>query len=148
MTSQVPGCGTVSTTTSVTVNICRDAETYDPTVITGTEIEANQSQSELHGKSDILSDESAYTFTIWPNPNEGSKLNLKWTGLSDADKDITVKVFDATGKAIQVRSISRSDIRQSSADGILEFPVRLAKGVYTIEAVHDGVWRYERLIVE
>lgn len=148
LTANVPGCGFVSATTSVTVNVCRDAEATDPKLQEHTQAEAGTLSSDIHGKPEGVDIANQYRLIIWPNPNDGGALHLKWTDLSLQDKDITVKVYDATGKVIVVLSVTRENIQQTETESFIEFPTRLAKGVYTIETVHDGVWKYERLIVE
>ena len=148
LTANVPGCGFISTTTSVTVNMCRDAESVDPKLQTNTQAESGTGSFQLHGKFELVENSNHYNLVIWPNPNEGSALHLKWSDLSNQDKNITVKVYDATGKIVVVRSVVRENIQQSETESLIEFSTRLAKGVYMVETVHDGIWKYERLIVE
>jgi hypothetical protein len=112
--------------------------------------EANTLHEELNvsGKStEERTVSQTYTLKVWPNPGNGEVVHLRWEGLSGNDKDITVKVYDATGKIIAVKSISRS-IHAASEEDSIEFTMPLAKGLYTIETVHDGIWQYEKWLVE
>jgi hypothetical protein len=84
--------------------------------------------------------------SAWPNPTDGYMVTLKWEGLSDFDRTITVKVMDVTGKIVHLAS-AKYDLSGTAEDSIT-FPVPLAKGVYTIETVHDNKYIYTRLVVQ
>jgi hypothetical protein len=71
---------------------------------------------------------------------------LKWEGLSGEDRSITVRIFDATGREVILKSVSY-DLSGSAGDEIV-FPSRLAKGLYTIETVHDDRYVYTKLMIE
>jgi hypothetical protein len=75
-------------------------------------------------------------------------VHLRWEGLTQSDKNITVKVYDASGKTVFIKSVARKNLLDVNIDDTLEFPVRLAQGIYTVETVHDGRWQYVRLIVQ
>jgi hypothetical protein len=148
MSAQVQGCGLISTTTNVSVTVCKEAEQYDASSIVGTQHEAGISESELSGKNNLRDTQYEYTLSIWPNPNEGDLVNLRWKDLSAFDNDITVKIYDATGKVIRVESIQRGEKKPTEVESGIEFHPILAKGMYTVESIHDGIRKYERFIVQ
>jgi hypothetical protein len=148
MTANVPGCGSVTATTQVVVNVCRDAQVQDIKSMDAQEANTLHEELNVSGKStEERTVSQTYTLKVWPNPGNGEVVHLRWEGLSGNDKDITVKVYDATGKIIAVKSISRS-IHAASEEDSIEFTMPLAKGLYTIETVHDGIWQYEKWLVE
>jgi rRNA maturation protein Nop10 len=148
MMANVPGCGAVIRTTPVVVNICREQQTAEMKTDEGTVEGANSDvsvQTEIIEKpmsSDIGS------LIAWPNPNTGSDVHLKWEGLSDHDRNITVKVIDATGKVVLLKAVDRGVMMSSAFEQIITFSRPLAKGIYTIETVHNGVFMYVKFIVE
>jgi hypothetical protein len=144
----VAGCGSVTTTTTVTVNVCRDAEDFNPASIIPSEQVAGATDHSVSGKVDVEQSEGAYTLTIWPNPNDGSVMHLGWSGLGIKDRDITVKIYDALGKMVQIKSLLRNPELSSDFEASIEFELPLAKGIYSIESIYDGIRKYERLIVE
>ncbi len=73
-------------------------------------------------------------------------VTLEWVRLSDFDRTITARVIDATGKIVHLDSV-KYDLR-GTAEDFITFPVRLAKGVYTIEMVHNNEYIYMRLVVQ
>jgi hypothetical protein len=148
LTAQVAGCGSVTTTTTVTVNVCRDAEDFNPASIIPSEQVAGATDHSVSGKVDVEQSEGAYTLTIWPNPNDGSVMHLGWSGLGIKDRDITVKIYDALGKMVQIKSLLRNPELSSDFEASIEFDLPLAKGIYSIESIYDGIRKYERLIVE
>lgn len=148
LSAQVQGCGLITTTTQVTVNVCKENGSFDVTSITGSQQSAGQNDDQLSGKiSDVVSS-GEYTMNIWPNPNDGDMVHLLWKGLSKLDKDITVKIYDATGKIVLIKSISRGENGSTEVQAEIDFHPLIAKGLYTIESIHDGVRKYERFIVQ
>jgi hypothetical protein len=148
LTANVPGCGGVTSTTTVVVNVCREQDLVDVKDVT-TQAEAESEDMVLDGKStDDISVPDSYILTAWPNPTGGDIVHLRWEGLTQSDKNITVKVYDASGKTVFIKSVARKNLLDVNIDDTLEFPVRLAQGIYTVETVHDGRWQYVRLIVQ
>lgn len=147
MNATVPGCGVVSTTTAVTVNTCRQNQDQNP-LSTGVEESGSSSGSTVtNGESGGTVSVMEYgKLTAWPNPNSGDVVMLKWEGLSDHDGTITVRVLDALGKEVLVKSVDYDLSGRAGTE--LVFPVRLSGGVYTIETVHDNRYVYSKLVVE
>jgi hypothetical protein len=59
-----------------------------------------------------------------------------------------VKVIDATGKVVRLKAVDRGVMMSSAFEQIITFSRPLAKGIYTIETVHNGVFMYVKFIVE
>jgi hypothetical protein len=149
LSANVPGCGIVTTTTTVTVQNCRqsDAETPKDQVY-GQSNTLDESELLAGGQSAVTTSISDLKLTVWPNPANGNWVNVKWDGLVGKDRDISVKVYDATGKTVFVKSISRPLHNQEVVEDTLQFAMPLAKGMYTIETIFEGSRVYEKMIVE
>lgn len=149
LTANVPGCGGITSITTVVINTCREQDHTDVKGDLSGEAIAADEQGQLEGKAiDDISVPDSYKFIAWPNPTNGDQVTLRWEGLTSADKDITVKIYDASGRAVFVKSVARKNVFDVNIEDSLEFPVRLAKGIYTIETVHDSRWQYVKLIVQ
>jgi hypothetical protein len=149
LSANVPGCGVVTATTTVVVQSCKEGNASSPKDNISGEASENTESLQLNDKlavTGILND--AFKFTVWPNPANGNWVNVKWDGLAGKDRDISVKVFDATGKTVFVKSISRAQNNQEVVEDTLQFAMPLAKGMYTIETIFEGARVYEKLIVE
>jgi hypothetical protein len=153
LNATVPGCGSVIQTTNVVVNVCRENETFIPNAeadagaTQDASDDAGLSAQTIDTEASLHSDVNGSSLVLWPNPNPGDDVHLKWEGLSEKDNTITVKLFDATGKLIMINSVKRS-LSSSQWEEQLKFPVKLAKGIYTLESVHDGTYHYQKLIIE
>lgn len=150
MNATVPGCGLVSATTTVNVVSCRVSETPEQD-LTGSNwgnVESGNAESTVSGKSNAeLSTDADYgSLVVWPNPNSGENIHLTWTGLNSEDRTITVRIFDATGKEVLLRSV-KYDLSGYATESI-SFPVKLSKGFYTLETVHNNKFVYTKLWVE
>jgi rRNA maturation protein Nop10 len=148
MTANVPGCGAVVRTTSLGVFLCRDNELPEVKTDAGEAEVADAETSVSGGEPKHAAVNDIGSLVAWPNPNAGAEVHLKWEGLSDHDRNITVKVFDATGKVVVLKSVDRGLMMSSALEYTLSFDTQLAKGIYTIETVHDGVFRYAKLLIE
>jgi hypothetical protein len=148
MSSNVPGCGVVTTTATITVNTCRQSQS-NTDVMSGTEVSGNESDMDVSGTaspSPSVLGESYGKLIAWPNPNSGDVVVLKWEGLTGDDRTITVRIFDATGREVLLKSVDY-DLSGTAVEE-LAFPARLSKGLYTIETVHDDRFVYTKLIIE
>jgi|GEM_PF-4622753 len=127
----VPGCGVVSTTTTLVVNNCRENEALQvPTELGLVDAADDNNISKLNP---IASDAAMPTnFTILPNPSDGSELNLIWSGLQDTESPLYLSILDFTGKEIYTTLISEG--RTVTGDTQYQFrpAVALPKGVYQI----------------
>jgi len=141
----VPGCGIVSTTTTVSVVSCRNSLTLDEVISTtdGQTLEEGQVSGQV---STPTTGFAQAEITVWPNPNQGETLSFRIVGLDGNDKTLTLRVMDALGRQVWVESIKYN--LSGSAEGQLNFNSRLAKGLYTIEAVHNGMTFYSKVVVE
>jgi hypothetical protein len=148
LNATVPGCGVVSATTTVNVNSCRETQTTDVKDLTGGELNQQTEDSQVGGvKAETAQGLNAQAkLSAWPNPNSGDVVVLKWEGLTGEDRTITVRIFDATGREVLLKSVNY-DLSGMAVEE-LAFPVRLSKGLYTIETVHDERFVYTKLIIE
>jgi hypothetical protein len=146
-TASIPGCGVVSNTVNVIVTSCREAQEQNP--ISGrneTGYEGQESVTDANASGAVVSDDLANTtLTIWPNPNAGSSVNLKWEGLSAEDTEITIRVYDAAGKAVYLKTIQKGD--RTSFETSIDFWKVLASGMYTVETVQGEKTLYQKMIV-
>lgn len=149
LSANVPGCGVVTATTTVVVQSCKEGNTSTPKDNIYGEASESIESLLLNDKPEVMGIlNDAFKFTVWPNPANGEWVHVKWEGLSGKDRNISVKIYDATGKVIFVKSVNRDTDMQESLEDTLEFSVPMAKGLYTVETVFDGFRKYEKLIVE
>jgi rRNA maturation protein Nop10 len=159
LNATVLGCGVVSTTVSVSVISCRQANnstdngfadvpdsgsSVKDQVLSGGDDRSGDYNLE-NGSGPKLLDAYAKLFAL-PNPNDGYMVTLRWEGLSNFDRTITVRVIDASGKIVHLESVNY-DLTGSAEKG-LTFPAKLSQGVYTIETVHDNHYINTRMIVQ
>lgn len=144
LNATVLGCGLVSTTTTVNVTVCRETQTTTIKEIVPEGVEGGQQDAAISGSNSSTILNSA-TLTAWPNPNQGSSVNLKWEGLSESDGEITIRIYDALGKSVLLKTLNKGDVSEFETN--LEFWKVLASGVYTIETVHNGTTLYQKLVV-
>lgn len=146
MNATVPGCGVVSSTTSITVNSCKESVSIKD--LTGADeselVEGNNGDSKV--ENELQRELGLSEMQIWPNPNQGNEVSYKIVGLTGADKAVTIRVIDALGRQVWVEAV-KYDLSGSVA-GQLDFANKLAKGMYTLEAVHSGVTYFSKLVVE
>lgn len=126
----VPGCGIVSTTTTLVVNNCRDREVFEVPADFG-EVEAAQdgvSKQNLGSESwDVVSG-----LTVSPNPSDGSILNLKWNGQVDAIASAKLSIYDISGKEVYHTIIHNLDVNAKEWNYSIKPTEILPKGVYQI----------------
>ncbi len=158
LNATVPSCGVVSRTVTVVVNNCRQANGSSGGALTGTLDSLSVKGVEEDGQNVLVgggNQSNGGTVSIvepygklsaWPNPSDGNSVTLKWEGLSNFDRTITVRVIDASGKIVHLESVNY-DLTGSAEKG-LTFPAKLSQGVYTIETVHDNHYINTRMIVQ
>jgi rRNA maturation protein Nop10 len=126
----VPGCGMVSTTTTLVVNTCRDKEEFEVPADFGA-VEAAQegiSKQNLNlSVSEVLSG-----LTASPNPSDGSVLNLKWNGRLDANADVMLSIYDISGKVVFQTTMNNLDVNAQEWHYSIKPTEVLPKGVYQI----------------
>jgi hypothetical protein len=129
----VPGCGIVSTTTTLVVNNCRDREALQvPTNLGLVEAVDDNNISKLYPTATNAA--TLATFTISPNPSDGSELNLIWSGLQDTESPIYLSILDVTGKEIYTTLISEGRTVATDTQYLFRPAVALPKGVYQIRS--------------
>jgi Secretion system C-terminal sorting domain len=85
------------------------------------------------------------SFRMWPNPNDGSKLNVTMAGLSEELTTAQVDVFDLFGKRIISRTVV---VGEGSFATTLPLENELTSGLYLVTITAGSEVRTERLIVQ
>lgn len=90
---------------------------------------------------DIASNE--FMFNLYPNPNNGTMINIQWVDRSDRNEEIEVFVRDAAGKTVVQRSIA------GAKDGlhIITFDTTLSSGFYVVTLETNGKRIEKKLLV-
>ena len=90
---------------------------------------------------DIASNE--FMFNLYPNPNNGTMINIQWVDRSDRNEEIEVFVRDAAGKTVAQRSIA------GAKDGlhIITFDTTLSSGFYVVTLETNGKRIEKKLLV-
>ncbi len=84
-------------------------------------------------------------FTLWPNPNDGTVVNLSLTEFDAALNTVTMDVTDIYGKLVTTRTIPVQDGYLNTA---MELGNELAPGLYLVNLT-AGEHRYtERLVIQ
>jgi hypothetical protein len=148
LTATLQSCGVVSATRTVTIlTNCREGNQDSLTEISYVDsLQANSIDSLLEVKLANASN-SISTLEAWPNPNDGTSVTLFWTGLSEKDPNISLKVYDLEGKLIYLRSLDRDRTTDTWKEQ-LKFGTTLSRGIYLIESVHNSELKYIKLIVQ
>jgi hypothetical protein len=130
MNATVPGCGVVSATVSVTVNNCRTASTES------TEEESTAGMTEV---KDIVQEN--LELEVYPNPTEGlTRAKVKGIG----EGTYQLMVLDVLGHTILMQGKESKEAGSIYWD--LDFR-HLAKGVYLIKVMGEGIEKVERVVV-
>ena len=83
--------------------------------------------------------------TMWPNPNDGSMVNLSLTGLSADAATVGVDVTDAFGRLVATRTLP---VQDGLVRTTMSFDDQLAPGLYLVNLqVGDHRWT-ERLVIQ
>ncbi len=80
------------------------------------------------------------TTSIYPNPNNGSSVNLNIDGL---EGELQVRITDATGRMVY----SNRYIVEGAMNTTMDFGQNLAGGVYMVEMVQNGQLNTMRMVV-
>jgi hypothetical protein len=88
---------------------------------------------------------NASSVVIWPNPNDGERINLSVEIGSEFDGTAQVDVFDMFGKKVMARTISVSG---PSMNTTLELSGELASGLYMVNITMGEETFTERLIIQ
>jgi len=129
LNATVPGCGVVSTTTTVVVNTCRTGATATEEV----------SAEELPAEELI----AEWDFELFPNPTEGLS-NAILTG-SRGDS-YTLEVFDLLGHKVMMPGVVKGT-QSGTISWSLDFRT-LAKGVYIVKVKGIEGERVERVVLK
>lgn len=106
-----------------------------------TDFDGNYSYSAIEAID--FSDEE-FAFTIFPNPNNGSTINIAFS--SDLNRELSVSIYDAKGK----KSYSNIIFIQDNSGGsiyVITPANGLASGIYTMQAISKQLIYNKKLIV-
>jgi hypothetical protein len=130
MNATVPACGVVSATVSVTVINCRTASTE-------TAEESTEGTPEV---KDIV--QGNLELEVYPNPTEGlTRVSVKGIG----EGTYQLMVLDVLGHTILMQG------KESKEPGSIYWDLdfrHLAKGVYLIKVMGEGIEKVERVVVK
>ena len=94
---------------------------------------------------DGISEAAGGQFTVWPNPSDGSLVNMSLTEFDATVSTVGVDVTDVYGKLVSTRTIAVQDGYLNTA---LTFEQDLAPGLYLVN-LQVGEERYtERLVIQ
>lgn len=96
-----------------------------------------ESELSFYLKDDIIEIDPV----IFPNPNNGSLINLKLNGLFT--DEVKVRILDGLGKVVYFDNLILSD----ASNAVIRFDKPLNGGVYIIELTASGVVVNERLVI-
>jgi hypothetical protein len=130
MNATVPACGVVSATVSVTVINCRTAST---------ETAEEESTEVIPEVKDIVQEN--LELEVYPNPTEGlTRAKVKGIG----EGTYQLMVLDVLGHTILMQG--KENKEPGSIYWDLDFR-NLAKGVYLIKVMGEGIEKVERVVV-
>jgi hypothetical protein len=145
MNATVPGCGAISRTVNVLVNSCRQSQNQD--VVSGSIEQAFDEEQSIESSHVIPTSVVENTsLTVWPNPNAGNTVNLKWDGLAEDESEITIRVYDVLGSSVYLKTIQKGN--NKSFETTIDFWKHLSKGVYSIETAVGNQTLHQKLIIQ
>ena len=86
--------------------------------------------------------EDGLSLSIYPNPNSGDNLWLRWNG--SEDEPVAIRLMDITGKTLLIKNASYQGQDQ---DYHLQLPVGLAKGYYLVQLSQGDEQVTKKLII-
>jgi hypothetical protein len=96
-----------------------------------------------NGDETIMAEEAR--LTLWPNPHDGSTLNISLTAFDATVNVVSMDVTDVFGKLVATRTLAVQDGRLNTA---VNFEQELAPGLYLVNLT-AGEHRYtERLVIQ
>jgi len=99
----------------------------------------------LEGGNDQTGMADEARLTLWPNPNDGSTLNISLTAFDATVNVVSMDVTDVFGKLVATRTLPVQDGRLNTA---VNFDQDLAPGLYLVNLT-AGEHRYtERLVIQ
>ena len=84
---------------------------------------------------------SAFEFSIFPNPNNGT---FELQGQTSIEQSLSIKVFDVSGKEV---FSSEEEIVSGTFKKQIDLN-NLASGMYTVRVIHDNTIETKRILVE
>ncbi|MBX7130795.1 MAG: T9SS type A sorting domain-containing protein, partial [Flavobacteriales bacterium] len=83
--------------------------------------------------------------TIWPNPNDGSLVNISFTDIDVDVNTVGVDVMDAVGRVVTTRTLP---VQDGVVRSTMSFDETLAPGLYVVNLqAGDRRWT-ERLVIQ
>jgi len=125
------------------------AQTYCPfgpycSVTIGTAFCAPPPGMALQQTDDVLANDEAH-LVLWPNPNDGSLVNVSLTGSDVTATIVMLDVTDVYGKLVATRAIP---VQDGYLNTTLDFEQDLAPGLYLVN-MQVGENRFtERLVIQ
>ena len=83
--------------------------------------------------------------TLWPNPNDGSLVNIALNGIDPSLPTVTVDITDAFGKLVASRTIPTQGAYLKTS---LDLGHELAPGLYLVNLRAGETLRTQRLVIQ
>jgi FAD/FMN-containing dehydrogenase len=85
------------------------------------------------------------TMNLWPNPNDGTRVNVSLTGFDETINTVGVEVMDLHGRMVSTSTIP---VQDGYMNTVLPIEQALAPGLYMVN-LQVGDDRYtERLVIQ
>ncbi len=97
-------------------------------------------------QADVRTDEfDGGDFAMYPNPNDGTRLFLQMSGISEDVTTMSVDIFDAMGKRV---STSVMPVSGSAVNTVIELDKSMPNGLYFVTITSGNNVRTERLVIQ
>ncbi len=90
--------------------------------------------------SDEVFSTSLSNINVYPNPSNGSAINVAWT---DVDGVVKAMVLDATGRVV----LEKAWVAENGLMQTLSFNEKLSSGLYNIALIHNNETQVVRFSV-
>ncbi len=87
---------------------------------------------------------TASSFSVFPNPNDGSAITLLLTELPDAQQQVQLELFDLNGRAVERQAFGNDG---HTLNRVVAFDATLPPGVYVVRMQVNNALYTERLVV-
>lgn len=120
-----------------------------PSSFTNTEIEAMMLDNDFGQPNEHRLDivETDWSFSLYPNPNDGDLAQFSLELDESIANDITVDVMDMSGRTLYTKEYQTSE-GTGYYNALINFEGTLADGLYIVNITVNGVTQSEKLVVK
>ncbi|MBK8340759.1 MAG: T9SS type A sorting domain-containing protein [Flavobacteriales bacterium] len=83
--------------------------------------------------------------TLFPNPNDGTQLNVVLTGIEVYPAPVTVELLDVLGRAVSTQVLQAQDEVLST---VVPLDAQLSAGIYTVRVVTGEMNLTKSVVIE